>query len=53
MLQPDVLLLDEPFSAVDPITRLGLYESFEQVKADDPATVVFGDPRSSRSQTAG
>ena len=41
MLQPDVLLLDEPFSAVDPITRLGLYESFEQVKADDPATVVL------------
>ena len=28
MLQPSILLLDEPFSAVDPITRLGLYESF-------------------------
>lgn len=41
MLQPDVLLLDEPFSAVDPITRLGLYESFEQVKTTDPATVVL------------
>ena len=26
MLQPPILLLDEPFSAVDPITWLGLYE---------------------------
>lgn len=41
MLQPHLLLLDEPFSAVDPITRLGLYESFEQVKATDPASVVL------------
>jgi osmoprotectant transport system ATP-binding protein len=41
MLQPDVLLLDEPFSAVDPITRMGLYESFEQVKETNPASVVL------------
>ena len=28
MLKPGMLLLDEPFSAVDPITRMGLYEQF-------------------------
>ena len=28
MLRPDMLLLDEPFSAVDPITRESLYEQF-------------------------
>ena len=28
MLRPDMLLLDEPFSAVDPITRQSLYEQF-------------------------
>ena len=32
MLEPDLLLLDEPFSAVDPVTRLGLYERFEEVQ---------------------
>ena len=41
MLQPPILLLDEPFSAVDPITRLGLYESFEQVRETTPATTVL------------
>ena len=28
MLKPGLLLLDEPFSAVDPITRMELYEQF-------------------------
>ena len=28
MLKPGLLLLDEPFSAVDPITRIELYEQF-------------------------
>jgi len=28
MLRPDMLLLDEPFSAVDPITRESLYDQF-------------------------
>jgi len=41
MLQPPILLLDEPFSAVDPITRLGLYESFEQVRNTHPSTTVL------------
>ena len=33
MLNPALLLLDEPFSAVDPITRVGIYERFEEVQA--------------------
>ena len=41
MLQPAILLLDEPFSAVDPITRLGLYESFEQARQAHPSTTVL------------
>lgn len=41
MLQPAILLLDEPFSAVDPITRLGLYESFEQTRQAHPSTTVL------------
>jgi osmoprotectant transport system ATP-binding protein len=32
MLEPRLLLLDEPFSAVDPITRVGIYRTFLQVQ---------------------
>lgn len=32
MLRPKMLLLDEPFSAVDPITRVGIYERFQEVQ---------------------
>ena len=35
MLQPRLLLLDEPFSAVDPITRVGIYERFREVQAHE------------------
>ena len=52
MLQPPILLLDEPFSAVDPITRLGLYESFEQTASNASFHHSVGDPRPSRSSPA-
>lgn len=32
MLRPRMLLLDEPFSAVDPITRVGIYQRFQEVQ---------------------
>lgn len=41
MLEPDMLLLDEPFSAVDPVTRLGLYERFEEVRRARPVSTLL------------
>ncbi len=41
MLQPRLLLLDEPFSAVDPITRMGIYRTFEQVKTREPVSTLL------------
>jgi osmoprotectant transport system ATP-binding protein len=34
MLEPRLLLLDEPFSAIDPITRLGIYEHFVRIQKE-------------------
>jgi osmoprotectant transport system ATP-binding protein len=50
MLKPRLLLLDEPFSAVDPITRVEIYERFETVKAKEgvSALLVTHDLRESR-----
>ena len=41
MLEPPLLLLDEPFSAVDPITRLGIHDHFRRLAASEPVTVVL------------
>jgi osmoprotectant transport system ATP-binding protein len=41
MLRPVLLLLDEPFSAVDPITRLGLYRAFAQVQAQEGVSTLL------------
>lgn len=50
MLRPKLLLLDEPFSAVDPITRVGIYDSFERVKAKEGVSslLVTHDLREAR-----
>lgn len=41
MLKPRLLLLDEPFSTIDPITRFEIYERFQQVQgAEDVSTLL-------------
>ncbi|GAF49403.1 ABC transporter ATP-binding protein [Rhodococcus wratislaviensis] len=39
--QPDVLLLDEPFGALDAITRVAMQQLLERVLADRPRTVLL------------
>ncbi|MNC86363.1 Choline transport ATP-binding protein OpuBA [compost metagenome] len=41
MLDPPLLLLDEPFGALDPITRFELQEELKQVFAELHKTVVL------------
>jgi len=41
MLRPRLLLLDEPFSAIDPITRTGIYESFQAVQHEEGVSTLL------------
>ena len=41
MLKPGLLLLDEPFSAVDPITRTAIYERFERVRRHEEVSTLL------------
>ena len=41
MLKPRMLLLDEPFSAVDPITRLGLHEQFLNIRLVEKVSTLL------------
>jgi len=41
MLKPKLLLLDEPFSAVDPLTRLELYEVVEKLNSNEAVSIVM------------
>ncbi len=41
MLGPEMLLLDEPFSAVDPIARVELYRQFEALREHEQVTTVL------------
>ena len=40
-LQPDILLLDEPFSGVDPLTRSEIHEQFLGLMGSESTTVVL------------
>jgi osmoprotectant transport system ATP-binding protein len=39
--RPDVLLMDEPFGALDPVTRASLQEEIVRIHGDSGTTIVF------------
>lgn len=41
MLRPEVLLLDEPFAAIDPITRFDIHDQLRELLAAEPVTVIL------------
>ncbi|WP_439108072.1 ATP-binding cassette domain-containing protein [Congregibacter sp.] len=41
LLRPQVLLLDEPFAAIDPITRFGIHQQLQELLAAEPITVLL------------
>ena len=41
MLKPRMLLLDEPFSAVDPITRVGIHDRFREVQETEGVSTLL------------
>jgi len=41
VLRPEILILDEPFSALDPTTKLTMYDLLRQVHASFSCTIVF------------
>ncbi|MFT6958463.1 MAG: osmoprotectant transport system ATP-binding protein [Halieaceae bacterium] len=41
MLRPEILLLDEPFAALDPITRKGIHQQVLELHQAEPSTTVL------------
>lgn len=40
-VQPDVLFMDEPFAALDAITRLKMQDDIHRIAEEEGVTVVF------------
>src|SRR5205814_3929314 len=41
MLNPPIFLLDEPFGALDPVTRQEIHQEFLHLQASEPRTMVL------------
>lgn len=41
MLNPPIFLLDEPFGALDPVTRREIHEEFARLQAAEPRTIIL------------
>ena len=41
MLRPPLLLLDEPFSAIDPVTRADIYHQFERLREHERTSILL------------
>src|ERR1700691_3289864 len=41
MLNPPIFLLDEPFGALDPVTRREIHQEFLRLQASEPRTMVL------------
>lgn len=41
MLHPEIMLLDEPFAAIDPITRIDMHRQLLDLHRAEPSTVVM------------
>lgn len=41
IMEPELLILDEPFSALDPKTKSEMYTALERIKASSACTILF------------
>jgi osmoprotectant transport system ATP-binding protein len=41
MLNPPIFLLDEPFGALDPVTRQEIHQEFLRLQASEPRTIIL------------